>query len=169
MGWADDLLENPQVDLMAQARLGGASSPTSIQQQPEPVVAMPRIGGPIADPNAGPRPGGRPGGGPISGKPTSEGGLVSWRGGRVDRSMVPYLDELMGRYRGLRLSSSYRSAADNARANGAKKSNHLTGHAADFVGSAREMNDAAGWARQRGAKEAMVHNAGSGYHLHVAW
>ncbi len=76
---------------------------------------------------------------------------------------------------GLRHSGGYRSAERNAQVNGAKNSAHMVqdGHgnakANDYVGSEDEMQAGAARARSMGARQVMVHDAGSGRHLHIEW
>lgn len=71
----------------------------------------------------------------------------------------------------LRFTSGYRDPAHNARVGGVPNSLHMNAAnpARDYAGSAKDMFEAAAWAKQNGAREALVHNAGSGQHLHVAW
>lgn len=76
--------------------------------------------------------------------------------------------QLMGAFPGLRFTSGYRDPQRNAAAGGVKNSKHLTGQASDFVGSEEEMQAAAAWAKARGAK-VLVHDSGSGRHLHIEW
>jgi hypothetical protein len=97
------------------------------------------------------------------------GSLVSFGGFQYDSSVVPQLQGLLGAVDGLSLSSGYRDPARNAAVNGVPNSYHLTGRAADFSGSSAAMNAGAAWARAHGATEVLIHNAGSGLHLHVAW
>jgi hypothetical protein len=94
--------------------------------------------------------------------------LVDWGGYKFDRSLVPFLNDFQNQFGGLRLSSGYRDPAHNARVNGVANSRHLLGRAADFSGSAKEMQEAAAWAKARGA-QTLIHNAGSGQHLHLEW
>ena len=76
--------------------------------------------------------------------------------------------QLMGAFPGLRFTSGYRDPARNKAAGGVKNSKHLTGQASDFVGTEEEMQQAAAWAKARGAK-VLVHDSGSGRHLHIEW
>lgn len=76
--------------------------------------------------------------------------------------------QLMAQFPGLRFTSGHRDPASNAAANGVKTSKHLTGEASDFVGSEEEMQAAANWAKSQGAK-VLIHDAGSGRHLHIEW
>lgn len=122
---------------------------------PKPDIAVPRPAAPAAAPA------------PTATKGPS-GRLVSWGGYQFDESVLPRMQELAGRF-GLRVSSGYRDPDRNRRAGGVPNSNHLTGRAGDFVGSAKAMHEAAAWARANGAREVLVHNAGSGMHLHVSW
>lgn len=76
--------------------------------------------------------------------------------------------QLLGAFPGLTFTSGLRDPAHNASVGGAKNSKHLTGQATDFVGTEDEMQAAASWAKARGAK-VLVHNSGSGRHLHIEW
>lgn len=83
---------------------------------------------------------------------------------------------LAQQFPGLRQTSGYRSPEHNARTPGAAKNSlHMqrdsagNSRANDFVGSTREMQAAAAWAKAQGAREVLQHNAGTGFHLHVGW
>jgi hypothetical protein len=96
------------------------------------------------------------------------GNLVEYAGKKFDSGVVSkmkYIDENFD----LRVSGGYRTATRNKEVNGAKNSYHLSGRAGDFVGSLSAMNQGAAWARSNGAVEVLVHDAGSGNHLHVAF
>ena len=99
---------------------------------------------------------------------TASGNLVSYSGAQFDSSIVDKVEYLDNNF-ALTVSGGYRTAARNAEVNGASNSHHLTGRAADFVGSQSAMNEGAAWARANGAREVLIHNAGTGTHLHVAW
>lgn len=74
-----------------------------------------------------------------------------------------------GRF-GLKQTSGDRDAAHNKAVNGVANSYHLKpGWAADYTGTAQQMAAAAAWAHTRGAREVLIHNAGSGQHLHVVF
>lgn len=99
---------------------------------------------------------------------TPTGQLVPYAGYQFDQGIlanVQYLDTNFD----LRVSGGHRTEERNREVGGVPNSNHLTGRAADFVGSPAAMQAGAAWARANGAREAIVHNAGSGTHLHVAW
>jgi hypothetical protein len=77
---------------------------------------------------------------------------------------------------GLRPSSSYRSPSHNAAVGGVPGSLHTHGSprnpgAIDLVGSAASMYAASAWAARHipGLKENLVHDAGSGLHLHLGF
>lgn len=70
---------------------------------------------------------------------------------------------------GLRVSSGWRSVLANRRARGKWNSAHLLGWATDLVGSRQAMDRAAEVARSWGARQVLIHDAGSGVHLHVDW
>ena len=96
--------------------------------------------------------------------------LVSWRGRQIDASVMDKAEALARQFPGLRLTSAYRDPQTNARTPGAAKNSwHMKGRAVDFGGSAKDMAAGAAWARKMGAREVLVHNAGTGQHLHVAW
>lgn len=76
----------------------------------------------------------------------------------------------------LRQTSGYRDPERNARTPGASPTSyHMqrdaqgNSRANDYVGSAKDMSAAAAYAKANGAKEVLIHNAGTGQHLHVAW
>lgn len=94
--------------------------------------------------------------------------LASYGGKQFNRGVVANVQDLAERF-DLRVTSGYRSPAHNARIGGSPTSWHLTGRAADFVGNETDMQAAAAYAQQTGAVEVLIHNAGSGRHLHVAW
>lgn len=99
---------------------------------------------------------------------TPSGNLVTYAGRQFDAAVVDnirYIDENFG----LTVSGGHRTAERNAQVNGSPTSYHLSGRAGDFVGSMSEMQKGRDWARANGAREAFIHNAGSGTHLHVAW
>ncbi len=87
---------------------------------------------------------------------------------------TPYFNGILG-LGGLTTTSGYRDPDHNAAVGGVPNSYHTkkdsdgVGRAMDFSGSAEAMQKGAEWARAHGATEALIHNAGSGQHLHVAW
>lgn len=97
------------------------------------------------------------------------GNLTQWAGVQVDSGVQPMFQQLLQANPGLRVNGGWRSAEHNAEVNGASHSHHLDGTAVDFGGTPAQMEAAANWARAHGAREVMIHNAGSGMHLHVAW
>jgi hypothetical protein len=110
-----------------------------------------------------------PEGTPLSDEPAAAtGNLTEYAGYKFDESVVGNVQELAERH-GLRVSSGHRTEAHNERVGGAENSYHLTGRAADFVGTEAQMQAAAADARASGASEVLIHNVGSGRHLHVAW
>lgn len=75
---------------------------------------------------------------------------------------------------GLRVTSAWRSWAVQlrlvARLKGAsKRSAHPLGWCVDFVGTRAKMEEGRRFARGAGARQALIHDAGSGLHLHVDW
>lgn len=119
--------------------------------------------------------GGPPGGGysnfgaPAQVQATPQTGLVNFQGRQIDASVLRYANDIARMFPQLRFSSGYRDPAHNQRVNGSPTSWHLKGRALDWSGPAQYMQAAKQWALQNGAREAMIHNAGSGTHLHVAW
>jgi hypothetical protein len=100
-------------------------------------------------------------------------GLVSWSFNgptkQIDGAVLPYFQAMVRQFPGLSFSSGYRDPEHNRRVGGVPNSWHLRGRAGDFVGPMNIMRTAQAWARANGAREALIHNAGSGLHLHVAW
>ena len=72
---------------------------------------------------------------------------------------------------GLSISSSYRTPEHNAEVGGVPNSYHTKGLAFDFTGSDSAMNAAKAWASRHPEmfKEVLVHDVGSGLHLHLAF
>jgi hypothetical protein len=80
---------------------------------------------------------------------------------------------------GLTKTSGYRSEADNKRVGGTKTSDHLTGNATDYAGSAKEMLAYAQWAAKSGLFTKVIYGGRdwiSGRvdkehddHVHVSW
>ncbi len=94
-------------------------------------------------------------------------GRVSFGGYEFDPEFVGYVKQLNEAFPGLRVASGYRDPERNRQVNGVPNSMHLTGRAVDFSGSARDMQNAAGLAQQLGLRY-LIHDAGSGMHLHVS-
>ena len=106
---------------------------------------------------------------PISTAPAIiTGTLVEYSGARFDSGIVSKVQYVATTF-GLRVTGGYRTPERNREVGGVPNSNHLTGRAADFVGTQSQMLAARQWARNNGAREALIHNAGSGTHLHLAW
>lgn len=83
---------------------------------------------------------------------------------------------VLSRFPALTLTSGRRTAERNRQVGGAPRSFHLAGRAADFAGPAQTLDQAARWIRTHrltprctGPEEVLVHNSGSGLHLHGAW
>jgi len=96
------------------------------------------------------------------------GSLTSYGGYQYDSGVINNVQYIHQNF-GLTLTSGYRTATHNSSVGGSPNSYHLSGRAADFVGTQAQMQAAQQWAKQNGAREAIIHNAGSGTHLHVAW
>ncbi|OGG87733.1 hypothetical protein A2592_03360 [Candidatus Kaiserbacteria bacterium RIFOXYD1_FULL_42_15] len=96
------------------------------------------------------------------------GDLVTYAGARFDSGIVANVQYVAETF-GLRVSGGYRTPERNFDVDGVPNSYHLTGRAADFVGTQSQMQAAQSWAQNNGAIEALIHNAGSGTHLHLAW
>lgn len=103
----------------------------------------------------------------VAGRPAS--GLVDFRGHKFDASVMPSIEQLVSKFGGLRVSGGHRTPERNVAVNGVKNSRHLAGKGADFVADAKTMQQAAAWAKQQGIPEVLIHNAGSGQHLHLGW
>lgn len=154
---------NNPLDVVAEfdaMRRGLGAAPSSLQSYspPQPSPQRPTTPSVSGAPAAG--------GGPA---PVPATGLVDFGGKKLDGSVLSYANEISRRFPGLRFTSGYRDPNHNSRVNGVPTSWHLKGRAMDWAGSAREMADAAAWARANGAREVLIHNAGSGQHLHTAW
>ena len=72
---------------------------------------------------------------------------------------------------GLNVSSSYRTPEHNAEVGGVPNSFHTKGLAFDFSGSNSQMQAAKAWANRHPEmfQEVLVHDVGSGMHLHLAF
>jgi hypothetical protein len=80
------------------------------------------------------------------------------------------------RFPGLNLTSTYRTPERNRAVGGVPGSYHVKRRAADFTGSREDLEAALKYARRArigrkctGPEEALIHDAGSGVHLHLAW
>ena len=86
-----------------------------------------------------------------------------------------HFDELERLFPGLRFTSGYRSPERNAAVGGVPNSWHTRlddlGHARaqDYVGTSADMKAGAAWARTQPSQEVLIHDVGSGLHLHVAF
>lgn len=96
-------------------------------------------------------------------------GLVLLGRHRFAADVAERVSELGDRFPSLRVVSGHRDEAANARENGVDRSWHLKGRAVDFQGPVKDLYEAAAHAQRAGADEALVHNAGNGMILHVAW
>ena len=91
-----------------------------------------------------------------------------WR--NLQPPAIWFTTRLLNEVGGLRVTSAWRSAEKNARTPGAaKNSAHITGWATDLVGTEVRMQRARRLALGFGARQALVHDAGTGRHLHVDW
>lgn len=96
------------------------------------------------------------------------GNLVDYNGKKFDSAVVGNVREIASSFN-LRVTGGHRTSERNRAVGGVANSNHLTGRAADFVGTRANMEAAKRYAESRGAREALIHDAGSGTHLHLAW
>ena len=88
----------------------------------------------------------------------------------IAAGLDPHLQALTGL--GLELSGGYRTPAKNRSVGGVRNSWHLQDGGAgalDLVGSPDAMRAGREWALANGAREAIIHDAGTGSHLHTAW
>lgn len=71
----------------------------------------------------------------------------------------------------LKVTSDYRTPQHNAEVGGVPGSYHTKGLAFDFVGSNQDMQKAKAWAQNHPEmfQEVLVHDVGSGLHLHLAF
>lgn len=67
------------------------------------------------------------------------------------------------------VTSAYRTVAHNTRVHGVPGSGHTLGVCTDLVGTRATMRSAAELARRLGARQVLIHDTGSGLHLHVDW
>ena len=105
---------------------------------------------------------------PTNPPPQVTGNLVTYAGAQFDASIVDRVRYIAETFN-LRVSGGYRTPERNRQVGGVANSRHMTGRAADFVGSQANMQAGLNWARANGSVEHLIHNAGSGTHLHVAW
>ena len=96
-------------------------------------------------------------------------------GGTFKGGTWKWANKIAGMF-GLHTSSSYRTPQHNAAVGGVPGSLHTHGSlrnpgAIDMVGPVAQMNQAAAWARANipGIQEVLVHDAGSGLHLHLGF
>lgn len=152
-----------------QMRTGQAGGPAPFQMpvlQPKAIPFGGTLPGPSVTPGA---PAARKGG--SNAQPAASAG---WQAGASDWGSKT--QTFQAQFPGLRHTSGYRSPEHNAKTPGASPTSyHMqrdqagNARANDYVGSPKEMQSAAAWAKANGAKEVLVHNAGTGQHLHIAW
>ena len=99
--------------------------------------------------------------------PDASTGRVKYEGFEFDPKFVSNVRKIKETFPQLRVSSGYRDPEFNRQINGVPNSLHLTGRAVDFSRSARDMQNAAGFADRLGLRY-LIHDAGSGMHLHVS-
>lgn len=89
-------------------------------------------------------------------------------GYQVDSAYVPQFSYIQSTF-GLTPTSGLRSSEENSAVNGVPNSGHLTGRSMDYVGNQDQMEAGRQWALANGATEALIHDAGSGVHLHISY
>jgi len=105
--------------------------------------------------------------GPVPNQSEVTGNLASYAGHRFDSGIISNVRYVAENFN-LRVSGGHRTPERNRQVNGVSNSRHLTGRAADFVGTSADMNRALNWARSNGAR-GLIHDAGNGTHLHLEW
>lgn len=90
-----------------------------------------------------------------------------WR--RLRPPAIWYTTRLINEVGGLRVTSGWRSLLENTRAHGARHSGHLLGWCTDLVGTPDAMARGRQLALSWGARQVLIHDAGSGLHLHCDW
>lgn len=158
-----------QFDSLRSSLTGGGASPFQMPQ-PKPIQFGGQLPAAPAKPAAGghfPGDGHNHGPAAPAGKPPTAAQVSDW-GAKTQTFQQQFPT--------LRHTSGYRSPEHNARTPGAAKNSlHMqrdqagNARANDYVGSPRDMAAAAAWAKANGAREVLIHNAGTGQHLHVAW
>jgi len=98
---------------------------------------------------------------------TPSGNLGTYAGRQFDTAIIPNVKYIAETYN-LRVSGGYRDPVRNRQVGGVENSKHLTGRAADFVGTREQMEAGLAWSRANGGR-GLIHDAGSGTHLHVEW
>lgn len=106
-------------------------------------------------------------GGSMNRSYTPSGKLVNYGGYQFDEGFAPFVQDITSKFGGLKIGSGYRDPARNSAAGGVKGSHHLTGNAVDLSGSAGDMQRGAAYAQSKGYR-VLIHNAGSGMHLHIS-
>lgn len=80
-----------------------------------------------------------------------------------------HVQRLVEHVPGLSISSGRRSPDHNRRVGGSPTSKHLQGKACDLYGPELDMMHGRRTAQHEGASRAIIHDSGSGRHLHVEW
>jgi len=88
-----------------------------------------------------------------------------WKG--LQPKAIWWATRMLNECGGLRVTSARRTVLQNLRAHGVKSSGHIVGWCVDFVGTRAAMTTAAAFARDAGARQVLIHDVGSGLHLHV--
>lgn len=70
---------------------------------------------------------------------------------------------------GIRVTSGWRSPQHNAEVGGVPTSGHLDGWCTDHAGPMRRLRRAAQLAHRIGCRQTLIHDSGTGVHLHVDW
>lgn len=94
----------------------------------------------------------------------------------ADPDVAEHLRHVMAAVPGLTLTSTLRTAQRNRAVGGSPRSLHLTGRAGDLAGRRDALDAGYAFATRHGApgthtgpREALIHDKGSGTHLHLAW
>lgn len=164
----DENLPASPFDKVDSSGVGRTDALPTRQFQPPPEMGPNAVGGPMPGtpmPGMGPY-AGAASGGAWSGKLGSVPNHYGYAG--LKPSTKEWTLRILGTFPGMRFSSGFRTPQQNAAANGHPNSGHMRGDKIDLSGSPQQLQAAANWAKQYGAKT-LIHNAGSGTHLDISW